>query len=290
MSRKLTLSKMHGAGNDYLFINALKEPCALNRDRIVRLCDRHFGVGADGVVLIVPSRTYDFGMRIFNADGSEAEMCGNAIRCVGKYLFDRGFTDNRRITIETAAGPRRLELKVHGGAATAAEVDMGEPSWTPGEVPLLPAELSALKRMIEAAAPGATLVCLSIGNPHAVCFVKQLSDDLVRNLGPHVENHGAFPRRANVEFVRVINRSALEMRVWERGSGETLACGTGACAAAAAAASIKACGRKVTVRLRGGVLEIEWKDDNRLYMTGPAEFVFDATLDLDLENESHAGA
>jgi diaminopimelate epimerase len=278
--RTVHFSKMHGAGNDYIYINCLKEAPRLSSEIISRWCKRHTGIGADGVVLILPSRTYDFRMRMFNADGSEAEMCGNAVRCVAKYLFERRLTEQKVIELETAAGLKILELHVQSGRVDSVRVDMGEPLLDPVRIPVdLPQE-----NVIAEALPGfepLRMTCVSMGNPHAVFLVDQITDDLVLGLGPRIEDHPLFPKKTNVEFVRVIDKHTIEMRVWERGTGETLCCGTGACAAAVACVLNRLTYKKLTLIARGGELQIEWAANNHVYKTGPAEFVFDGTIELE---------
>jgi len=241
------------------------------------MCDRHFGIGGDGVVLILPSKTYDYRMRMFNADGSEAEMCGNAVRCIAKYLYDRGITTQETIILETEAGPKTLELKVHQGKVAAVRVNMGEPILEPARIPVRSEKERVVLEPFTVDGTLLQLTCVSMGNPHAVFIVPEITDDLVLGLGPKIEKHPLFPAAMNVEFVKILRPHELEMRVWERGSGETLACGTGACAALVACSLCGVAERKGVVHLRGGDLEIEWAADNRVYKTGPAAFVFDGT-------------
>lgn len=264
----MRFTKMHGLGNDYIFLNCMEgmpeDPGGLSR----RLSNRHFGVGGDGIICVCPSRRADFRMRMFNADGSEGAMCGNGIRCFGKYVYDKGLTDRRHLTIETRAGDRELSLLIRDGAVTGAAVGMGAPAL--GE----PVELLLDGRNYTARP-------VSMGNPHAVMEVDDLAALDLSVIGPLAERHPAFSRRVNAEFVRVLNRRELEMRVWERGSGETLACGTGACAAAAAAIAGGLTGHRVTVRLPGGELSVRWDGgDAPMYMTGPAVTVFEGTVDI----------
>ena len=274
--RKLAFSKMHGIGNDYIYFNCLKECPAFPPALIAELCDRHFGIGGDGIVLIVPSRTHDFGMRMFNADGSEAEMCGNAVRCVAKYLYDKGITSAKKIDLETKAGLIGLELSTVGGKVAAVRVDMGEPVFESSRIPVSVQKERVIGESIEEAGHALKLTCVSMGNPHAVFVVPEITDELVLGLGPKIERHPIFPARTNVEFVRVVDKQTLEMRVWERGSGETLACGTGACATAVAGVLNGRTDRKVELELLGGRLRIEWREaDGHVRMTGGAEFVFD---------------
>ena len=255
-------TKMHGLGNDYLYVyGAVPQDAA---ELSVRLSDRHFGAGSDGMIFIAPSDVADFQMRIFNADGSEAKMCGNGIRCVGKYVYDKGYTDRTHLRIETLSGIRTLDLRTRGGKVYAAAVGMG---------------VVVVQPEICLQAAGQTVACIpvSVGNPHAVLFVEDAKTAPVATLGPVLEHHEAFPGGVNVEFVQVLARNDLRMRVWERGSGITMACGTGACASAAAAVSRGFCDRGVpiSVRLDGGTLQIKVAADGTVTMTGPAETVYE---------------
>lgn len=259
----MRFTKMQGAGNDYVYLDCTQaEPEGLPA-LAVRLADRHFGVGGDGLVCICPSERADFRMRIFNADGSEAEMCGNGIRCLGKYVYDKGLTDRTTLAVETPAGVRMLELEAAGGTVGAVTVDMGEPQI--GEPQLL-----AVKGREYLATP------VSMGNPHAVVFLNGIGNLNLQELGPDFEHHAGFPERVNTEFVEVLASDRLRVRVWERGSGETLACGTGACAALACAVLRGRADRKAQVALPGGSLDIRWdEEDNHIYLTGPAVTVFE---------------
>ncbi len=259
----MRFTKMEGLGNDYIYLNGLdglpEDLPALAR----RMSDRHFGVGADGLICICPSDRADFGMRIFNADGSEGEMCGNGIRCLGKYVHDKGLSQKQTLTIDTGGGLRALELLTQGGLVKAVRVNMGRPQV--GEV----VELTAGERVWQ-------VTPVSMGNPHAVLFVERPEELELARLGPLFERHPAFPQGVNTEFVRCAAPDRLVMRVWERGSGETLACGTGACAALAAGAVQGRCGRRATVELPGGLLELDWPEDQaEMMMTGPAHTVFE---------------
>jgi diaminopimelate epimerase len=251
------------------------DPAALAR----RIADRHFGVGGDGLILIVPSAVADARMRMFNADGSEAEMCGNGLRCVAKYVYDHGICRQPTLKIETGRGVLALDLELSGGLVERVRVDMGEPILAAAQIPttlpgspVVDAELPVGDRTLR-------VTCVSMGNPHCVTFVEQLSDDWVLGVGPLVETDPHFPRRVNAEFVEVVSPSEVRMRVWERGSGETLACGTGACAVCVAGVLAGRTGRKILAHLRGGDLELHWNDDGRVYMTGPAVEVFSGQWD-----------
>jgi diaminopimelate epimerase len=267
--------KMQGCGNGYVYVDLFSEKVSGDLSKLaVAIADRHFGVGGDGLILICPSERADARMRMFNADGSESEMCGNGLRCVAKYVYDHGIARKDRLSIETGRGILAVDLEVSGGKAKRVRVNMGEPILEAEKIPTLlkgdpPKEAELL---VEGEAFAFT--CVSMGNPHAVAFVPEITDRLVHQVGPIVEKHEAFPRRVNVEFVKVNSRTDADMRVWERGSGETLACGTGACAVAVAGILTDRFDRKVTIHLVGGDLEIEWAADNHVYKTGPAVEVF----------------
>lgn len=271
----MKITKMQGLGNDYIYINCLEEkvgdPAALAR----RISDRHFGVGSDGLVLILPCTEADFRMRMFNADGSEAEMCGNASRCVGKYLYDNGLTDREEIRLMTGAGLKVLQLTVRNGKTERVRVDMGAPILEAASIPVdLPGD-RIIGAPIEAGGRQYSMTCVSMGNPHAVIFVDDADRFDVHGVGAQIEVHPLFPRRTNVEFVTVKDRTHLRMRVWERGSGETLACGTGACATLAAGVLNGLCERKAVLELNGGPLTVEWDaGTGHIFQEGPAEFVF----------------
>ncbi len=274
----MNFDKMHAAGNDYIYINLFRErvgdPAALSR----RLSDRHFGVGGDGVVLIGPSEVGDFSMRMFNADGSEGLMCGNAARCVGKYLYERGLTDKREIALQTPSGIKQLLLTVAeaDNRVTQVRVDMG-PAITDGsQMQPSQAQLSEIiEHPLRTEGACYPVTFISMGNPHVVTFTKEIDKLDLPLIGPGIEHHRLFPQRTNVEFVEVISRSELRMRVWERGSGETLACGSGACAVLAAAVLTGRADPAALVHLRGGDLMVEWdREQNRVFLTGDAHFVF----------------
>ncbi len=278
----IRFTKMHGIGNDYVYIDCFKQKLSLEPSTLaVKISDRHFGVGSDGLVLIMPSDKADFRMRMFNSDGSEAEMCGNAIRCVGKYAYDRKLTSKTTVTVDTLAGIKELQLSVNDGEVSLVRVDMGEPVLQPDNIPVEGSGESFINQPAEIEGECFNLTCVSMGNPHAVMFVDDTARAPVETVGPRIENYRIFPRRTNVEFVHVVDRQRLDMRVWERGAGETLACGTGACAAFAASVLNGLCDRKVIMGLLGGELELEWNEgNNHIYMTGPAEIVFDGEFYL----------
>ncbi len=267
---------MQGAGNDYVYINCFEEKIEDPHILAKKISDRHFGVGSDGLVLILPSDTCDFRMRMFNADGSEAEMCGNASRCVGKYVYDHGMTDKDEISLETKAGIKILKLFVRNGKVERVRVDMGVPEFTPSLIPVSKGGEAVVNEMINIGDEQFGITCVSMGNPHTVIFMANIEGDDLHRIGKMIENHPLFPSRTNVEFVQVVSPEELKMRVWERGAGETLACGTGACASLAAAVVNGFTGRKAVLKLAGGDLEIEWDEINgRIFMTGGAETVFD---------------
>lgn len=278
----MKFTKMHGIGNDYIYVNGFEETVENPNELAVRVSDRHFGIGSDGLVLIEPSSVADFRMRMFNADGSEGDMCGNASRCIGKYVFDRGLTDKTRVTLETRSGIKVLELTVEGGKVKSVRVDMGAPRIRCEEVPctlgtgvVLRAPVHVLDRTFEI-----TPVCT--GNPHGVIFLDEPVETFeLAKYGPVLECHPAFPKKANIEFVQVLSKERLRMRVWERGSGITLACGTGSCAALVAANLCGLANRRATVVLDGGELVNEWDEaTGHVFMSGPAAFVFDGEYDV----------
>ncbi len=278
----MKFTKMQGIGNDYVYVNCFEEtvenPAAVSEF----VSDRHFGIGSDGLVLIMKSDCADFRMRMFNADGSEAEMCGNATRCVGKYVYDNGLTDKTDITLETKAGIKYLKLFTENGKVTRVTVNMGEPILTPQLIPVDYTGEEFINKVISVDGTEYAITCVSMGNPHAVVYMDDIENLDIETLGPKFELHQIFPKRTNTEFVKVIDKNIVEMRVWERGAGETLACGTGACAVLVASVLNGKCERKSTVRLIGGELTIEWReDDNCVYMTGPAEKVFDGEIDIE---------
>ena len=272
----MKFTKMQGIGNDYVYVNCFEEKIENPSKLAVKISDRHFGVGADGLIMINPSEKADFEMEMYNADGSRGEMCGNGIRCVGKYVYDHGMTDKTEISVETLGGIKYLNLNVENGKARSVKVDMGEPVFVPSEVPVVCGGERAVDVPISVDGKEYRMTCVSMGNPHAVVYVDDVKNFPLETIGPKFENHERFPNRINTEFVRVIDRKTAEMRVWERGSGETLACGTGACAVAVSCVLNGLTDPEVTVKLLGGDLFIQWdRDKNRVYMTGPAETVFE---------------
>lgn len=270
----IKFTKMHGLGNDYIYINCLegapRDPAAL----AIEMSDRHKGVGADGIILIMDSNVADFKMRMFNADGSEGKMCGNASRCIGKYVYEQGLTDKQIIRLETLSGIKILSLDVKAGKVEAVTVDMGEPVIDSELVPVISDKPSVINATVSTSAGDISINAVSMGNPHGVIFVDNLDTIDVHALGRELELHPMWPDRANIEFAQVVAPDRIRMRVWERGSGETLACGTGACATAVAAAINGLTDREVTVDLLGGPLEIDWGDDGHVYMKGGATTVY----------------
>ncbi|MFP4698054.1 MAG: diaminopimelate epimerase [Eubacteriales bacterium] len=272
----MKFTKMQGLGNDYIYINCFEEKVEDPKNLAIGMSDRHFGVGSDGLVLILPSKIADFRMRMFNADGSEAEMCGNAIRCVGKYVYDYGLTDKNIITIETMAGIKVLDLTVELDKVTLVKVDMGEPILEAHKIPVKSDLKPVIGQSLEVNKVKYNFTCVSMGNPHAITFVEKVDNYPIKKVGPLVENNPIFPNKTNVEFVEIIDKKTLKMRVWERGSGETMACGTGACATLVAAVLNGKSNREATIKLLGGDLLIEWeKSNNHIYMSGPAEVSFE---------------
>lgn len=272
----MRFTKMHGIGNDYLFINGFEEYIADPAALAVSMCREHTGAGADGIVLLEAAESLPFAMRIFNRDGSEAEMCGNAARCIGKYLYERGLTREKEIDLYTKSGIRHLSLQTAGDKVEAVTVDMGAPVLEPRLIPVdLPGQI-VLRHRIQVLGQMWFITCVSMGNPHCVVFVRDPEVIDLPSIGPMFEHHALFPRRTNVEFVRVISRDVLQMRVWERGTGETMACGTGACAALVAGVLCGHSDRRAQMKLAGGNLQLYWNaDDNHVYQTGPAAFVYD---------------
>ena len=273
----MKFTKMQGLGNDYVYVNCLKETIADPPALAKKISDRHFGVGSDGLIMINPSDKADFEMEMYNADGSRAEMCGNGIRCVAKYVYDYGLTDKTRISVETLAGIKYLDLTVENGKVSLVRVDMGRPILEPENIPVQAEGSRVVDEPLTVDGKEYRMTCVSMGNPHAVIFVDQDVRKLpLEQIGPSFESHERFPKRINTEFARVLDRRTVEMRVWERGSGETLACGTGTCATAVACVLNGLTEDEITVHLLGGDLYIKWdREKDTVYMTGPAETVFD---------------
>ena len=272
----MRFTKMQGLGNDYVYVNCFEEKVARPSETAVRVSDRHFGIGADGLILIKPSEKADFEMEMYNADGSRGEMCGNGIRCVAKYVYDYGLTDQTHISIETLGGIKYLDLIVEEGRVRLVKVDMGRPVLEAEQIPIIGLGNRVLDEPIRVDDMEYRITGVSMGNPHGVVFLKDVKNLEIEKIGPLFEHHECFPNRVNTEFAHVLDRQTAEMRVWERGSGETLACGTGACAVAVACVLNGYTEEEVTVKLLGGELQIRWdREKDRVYMTGPAEVVFD---------------
>lgn len=272
----MKFTKMQGIGNDYVYVNGFEEKLDAPSETAVKVSDRHFGIGSDGLILINPSNVADFEMEMYNADGSRGEMCGNGIRCVAKYVYDYGLTDKTQISIETLAGIKFLDLTVKDKKAVQIRVDMGKPILEPQQIPVAAEGSSAVDVPILVDGREYRMTCVSMGNPHAVIYMDEIDHLEIEKIGPKFEKHERFPKRVNTEFVKILDRNTVQMRVWERGSGETLACGTGACAVAVSCILNGLTEDKVTVKLLGGDLLIEWdREADKVYMTGPAEVVFD---------------
>ena len=275
----IKFTKMQGLGNDYVYIDAINQNIENESSLAQFISNRNFGIGSDGLILICKSEIADFKMRMFNSDGSEAEMCGNGIRCVGKFVYDKGFTSKTEVTIETLAGIKKLKLFIKEGKVEKVRVDMGEPILEPTEIPVISKERPVKKLYIKVKEKEFIFTCVSMGNPHAITIVDDVENFDVETYGKEVEKNELFPNKTNVEFIEIINKNCVKMRVWERGAGETLACGTGACAVVVATILNELTENKVKVKLLGGDLEIEWnKDNNHIYMTGPAVTVFEGEL------------
>jgi diaminopimelate epimerase len=275
----MKFTKMQGAGNDYIYVNAIEEEVENPSDLAIRWSDRHFGIGSDGLVLIMSSKVADFRMRMFNSDGSESEMCGNASRCIGKYVFDNGLTDKKSITLETKAGIKVLDLNLTNGKVSTVRVDMGEPILEPSGIPMnFPGDY-AIGVPLSVHGKEYLLNGVSMGNPHAVVFIDEIDSLNLPVIGPEFEHNELFPKRTNTEFVEIINSGHARMRVWERGAGETLACGTGACAVLVAGVLSGHLQRLAQIDLLGGILQIEWSaENNHVYMTGDAVMVFEGEI------------
>ena len=275
----MKFTKMHGAGNDYVYVNCFEETVNNPASLAKIISDRHYGIGSDGLILIRPSSQADFFMEMFNADGSRSAMCGNGIRCVGKYVYDHGLTDKTVITVNTQAGVKRLSLNVQDGRVSSVTVDMGCPVLDAGLVPVVADESPVIAAPIQVAGRQFAMTCVSMGNPHAVVFVDDTASFPVAQIGPHFETHTAFPERVNAEFVQVLGRGEINMRVWERGTGETLACGTGTCASVVACILNGLTDDTVIAHLLGGDLVIRWDcESGHVFMTGPAVTVFEGVF------------
>ena len=278
----MKFTKMHGIGNDYIYVNCFEEKVDNPEKVSIYVSDRRKGIGSDGLVLIMPSDKADFRMRIFNADGSEAMMCGNATRCIGKYVYDKGLTDKTEITLETNSGIKYLTLFPENGKVEFVEADMGKAILTPKDIPVYSDKERFISEPVEVDGKEYKITCVSMGNPHAIVYMDDIKDLELEKIGPSFENHKLFPDRINTEFIEVIDSHTLNMRVWERGSGETFACGTGACASVVASVLNGYCNHdeEVTVHLRGGDLKITWNSDGTVIMKGPAALICDGDVDV----------
>ncbi len=290
----MKFTKMQGIGNDYVYVNCFEEKVENPSELAVKISNRNFGVGSDGLILIKPSEVADFTMEMYNADGSQSEMCGNGIRCVGKYVYDYGLTDKERISVETLAGIKYLDFTIENGKVALITVNMGSPELVPEKVPV---NVDAIKGVSDSEKSGLAQVvdktlevdgkeynvtCVSMGNPHCITFVDDTASFPLEEEGPKFEFHAAFPNRVNVEFIQVLSRNEVNMRVWERGSGETLACGTGACASTVACILNGLTEDEITLHLLGGDLKVRWdRNENVVFMTGPAKVVFDGEIDVE---------
>ena len=277
----MKFTKMEGLGNDYVYVNCFRETVDNPSEVAKKVSDRHFGIGSDGLILIRPSEVADFRMDMYNADGSQAEMCGNGIRCVAKYVYDYGLTDKTSISIETLAGIKYLDLQVTDGKVSLITVNMGSPELVPDKIPVISDSKRVVDEPIEVDGTTYKMTCVSMGNPHCIVFVEDTASFPLETVGPLFENHERFPKRVNTEFIQLLDRKTVNMRVWERGSGETLACGTGACASAVACKLNGLTEDEITLHLLGGDLIVRWdQEKNLVYMTGPARVVFDGEIVL----------
>ena len=287
----MKFTKMHGCGNDYIYINGFEEKILQGKksEIVKKLSDRHFGIGGDGVIFINPVTVIkdnnklmaDFEMEMYNADGSRSEMCGNGIRCVAKYVYDKGLTDKTSISVVSAGSIKHLQLTLSEGEVSSVKVNMGAPVLKSSDIPVVSEREEVIGEMIEVAGESYQMTCVSMGNPHAVVFLDDIVNLDIEKIGPQFENHIRFPKRINTEFVKVIDEHTVEMRVWERGTGETLACGTGACASVVACILNGLTSEEVTVKLLGGELHVQWdRKENIIYMTGPAVTVFEGEIQV----------
>ena len=272
-------TKMHGLGNDYVYMDCTKKEIRDKEELAKYVSDRHFGVGSDGLILICNSNIADFKMEMFNSDGSQAEMCGNGIRCVGKFVYDKGLTQKTTITVETLSGIKILKLNLKNNKVETVRVDMGEPILNPSKIPVIAEDEPVTNLKLKAIDREFEFTCVSMGNPHAITVVNDVKNFNVQKYGKLIEENSVFPNKTNVEFIEIIDKNHIKMRVWERGTGETLACGTGACATLVGCCLNNLTERKAYIELLGGTLEIEWsQEDNHVYMTGPAITVFEGEL------------
>lgn len=277
----MKFTKMEGCGNDYVYVNGFEEKIDNPNEVAIAVSDRHFGIGSDGLIIINPSEVADFKMCMYNADGSEGKMCGNGIRCVAKYVYDFKLTDKDVITVETLSGIKTLKLNVENGKVKTVRVNMGEPILECDKVPVKYDDEKMINKPVKVDGKTFNITCVSMGNPHTVTFINDTDNLEIEKIGPKFENNEIFPDKVNTEFIQIIDKKTVKMRVWERGSGETFACGTGACASVVASVLNRLTENKVTVKLLGGELEIEYnQDENTVYMTGPARVVFTGEYDI----------
>lgn len=277
----MKFTKMHGIGNDYVYVNCFKETVEHPSEVAIKVSDRHFGIGSDGLILIKPSEVADGKMEMYNADGSQGAMCGNGIRCVAKYMYDYGITDKTSISVETKSGIKYLDLTLKDGKVDTVKVNMGTPILKAADIPVRSEKEQVVDEPVMVDGKEWKITCVSMGNPHAITYIDDVKNLEIEKIGPKFENHEIFPDRVNTEFVHVIDRNTVEMRVWERGSGETLACGTGACAVAVSSILNGLTEEEVTVKLLGGDLKIFWnRTENKVYMTGSATTVFDGEIEI----------
>ncbi len=278
----IKFTKMHGLGNDYVYIDCMNGQKIEDISTLAQfVSNRHFGIGSDGLILICKSDVADFKMRMFNYDGSEAEMCGNGIRCVGKFVYDKGLTNKENITVETLAGIKKLNFNIKEGKVQTVEVDMGEPILEAENIPVISSESPVKNLKIQLEDKEFIFTCVSMGNPHAITIVDDVKNFDIEKYGPILEVDSHFPKRANIEFIELVDKNNIKMRVWERGAGETLACGTGACASVVACNLNDYIESEANVELLGGTLNIKWnKENNHIYMTGSATTVFEGELEL----------
>ena len=277
----MKFTKMEGCGNDYVYVNGFEEKIVNPNEVAIAVSDRHFGIGSDGLIIINPSEVADFKMCMYNADGSEGKMCGNGIRCVAKYVYDFNLTDKDVITVETLSGIKTLKLNVENGKVKTVRVNMGAPILECDKVPVKYDDEKMINKPVKVDGKTFNITCVSMGNPHAVTFINDTDNLEIEKIGPKFENNEIFPDKVNTEFIQIIDKKTVKMRVWERGSGETFACGTGACASVVASVLNRLTENKVTVKLLGGELEIEYnQDENTVYMTGPARVVFTGEYDI----------
>ena len=277
----MRFTKMEGLGNDYVYVNCFAEQVENPKELAIKVSDRHFGIGSDGFILIKPSEVADFCMDMYNADGSRSEMCGNGIRCVAKYVYDKGLTDKTSISVETLAGIKYLDLTVDKGRVVMVTVNMGAPELLPAKIPVRSDKDILVAEPISVGGQEYKMTCVSMGNPHCVVFVEDTAAFPLEEKGPLFESHELFPNRINAEFIQILDRKTVNMRVWERGTGETLACGTGACASTVACILNGLTDDEITLHLLGGDLKVRWdREANLVYMTGPAAIVFDGEIDV----------